>query len=90
MWSYVLALGGACGFFMMRRGMWQGFAVSTGMQFLWLAYTVASGQWGFLFGVFLYGPISAWGWYTWKRGTVRAPVTPCSCPCACGVRKGPV
>jgi hypothetical protein len=89
-WSYVLALGGAAGFFMMRCGMWQGFAWSTLMQAVWLLYSIVTGQWGFLFGVALYGTMSVWGWYSWKRTGVPSSAAACTCPCACGAREAAV
>lgn len=56
-WSWLLSITGAASFYLAGRKLWWAWWVSVAMQGLWLAYAVATRQYGFLVGVFLYGGV---------------------------------
>ena len=66
-WSWVLTAGGVFGLWLAgRRNVW-GWAVGLGMQVLWIAYAVATVQWGFIVSALAYGAVYGRNWARWRR-----------------------
>ncbi|GGK38139.1 hypothetical protein GCM10010124_33700 [Pilimelia terevasa] len=59
LWSWLLTAVGVTGLYLAGRNSWTGWAVGLASQLLWLAYSVTTGQWGFLVSVFAYGAVHA-------------------------------
>ena len=57
LWSYALVSIGVFGMYLSGKKNYWGWAVGVGVQFLWLAYGLTTGQHGFLWGAVLYGSI---------------------------------
>lgn len=57
LWSWVLTAAGASTLYLAGRGTWHGWAVGIFTQSLWLVYAVSTRQYGFIFSVFVYGPL---------------------------------
>lgn len=71
-WSWLLTAVGVSGLYLAgRRSPW-GWAVGIGAQGLWLAYAVATRQWGFLVSCAAYGWVYARNFRAWRR-QVREP-----------------
>jgi hypothetical protein len=66
-WSWLLAAGGILGIYLAGRKLSVGWLVGLGMQVLWLAYAVATRQWGFLFTAVAYGTVYGKNWLAWRR-----------------------
>jgi hypothetical protein len=66
-WSIVLTTIGVTGFWLAGRKVWWCWYVNIACQFVWLAYALATRQWGFLLSVFVYGPIFVKNAVTWTR-----------------------
>lgn len=66
-WSWILAAVGVTGMFLAGSNRKSGWAVGVGVQVLWLAYAVATRQWGFLVTAPLYGAVNARNWLRWSR-----------------------
>lgn len=64
-WSILLTTVGVLGIWLAgRRSMW-GWAVGLGAQLLWIAYAVATKQWGFIASAVAYGFVYARNFYRW-------------------------
>ena len=72
-WSWVLTAVGVFGLWLAGRKSPWGWAVGLGAQGLWIAYALASRQYGFLFSAGAYGFIYAKNFLAWRR-----PVSPAS------------
>ncbi|MFI7551938.1 hypothetical protein ACIBQ2_19555 [Micromonospora sediminimaris] len=57
LWSWLLMAVGVTGLYLAGKRSWTGWAVGLAAQGLWLAYSIATGQWGFLVSCFVYGAI---------------------------------
>jgi len=67
-WSWLLTAVGVLGLYIAgRRNRW-GWAVGIGAQFLWLAYAIASQQWGFIVSVGAYGWVYVRNFLAWRQG----------------------
>lgn len=53
-WSWALTLIGVTGFFLAGKKVWWCWYLNIANQFLWLAYSIITEQWGFLVGVAVY------------------------------------
>lgn len=53
-WSYVLTLMGVSCFWLAGRKIWWAWYVGLSTQAVWLAYSLVTHQWGFLFGTVFY------------------------------------
>ena len=52
--SWALSLLGACGIFLTGRKKWYGFVVGIINECAWVAYSIDTKQWGFIFGATIY------------------------------------
>lgn len=66
-WSFLLTAIGVFGLYIASRKLWWGWAVNLGAQGLWIAYALATGQYGFVFSAFAYGAVYARGARAWWR-----------------------
>lgn len=66
-WSWVLTAVGLTGWWLTGRRLWAGWAVSLGVQVLWLAYAVTSRQWGFVVAALAYGTMAGINLRRWRR-----------------------
>jgi hypothetical protein len=64
-WSYTLATVGVTGLWLAGSGKPAGWMVGVGAQILWLAYAVATHQWGFIVTAVAYA-------IAYTRGAVKA------------------
>lgn len=66
-WSWILAAVGILGIYLAGRKNSAGWLVGMFAQVLWLAYAIATRQWGFLFTSVAYGAIYTKNWIKWRR-----------------------
>lgn len=66
-WSYVLTAVGIVGLYLAGRKSPWGWAVGIGAQALWLAYAIATQQWGFLVSCFAYGAVYVRNFRAWRH-----------------------
>lgn len=66
-WSFSLTVVGVLGLFLTMRKNRIGPVIGFGIQLLWVAYAVASGQWWFLVSAFAYGAVNVYGILRWRR-----------------------
>lgn len=66
-WSWVLAACGLFGMYLAGKKDPRGWLVGICVQFLWLAYAIATHQWGFLASVFGFGSVYIKNWIAWRR-----------------------
>lgn len=64
-WSIILTVVGVTGLYFLTKKKWYGFAIGLGAQALWLAYSIATKQWGFLGSCFAYGAVNYIGLRSW-------------------------
>lgn len=66
-WSWALTVVGVFGLYLAgKRSPW-GWVVGIGAQILWLAYALATRQWGFLVSCFAYGFVYVKNFRSWRR-----------------------
>lgn len=65
-WSWGLTSVGAFGLYLAGRKLKAGWAVGLCAQALWLAYAIATRQWGFIASVFIYGSVYAKNFLRWR------------------------
>lgn len=58
-WSWILTTVGVTGLYLAGRKVWWAWLIGLGAQFLWLAYAIATGQYGFIASAFAYGWVYA-------------------------------
>lgn len=66
-WSWALTAVGVTGIWLAGRKSKAGWAVGFGAQGLWVAYAVATRQWGFIVSALAYGSVYARNWVRWRR-----------------------
>ena len=66
-WSYVLTAVGITGIYLAGRRNLYGWAVGLGAQVIWIAYAIATEQWGFIVSALAYGSVYANNWRKWAR-----------------------
>lgn len=66
-WSWSLTLIGVSGFWLAGRKVWWAWYVNIGNQALWLAYALATQQWGFLIGIPVYLAVFVPNAVRWTR-----------------------
>ena len=71
-WSYVLTAIGITGIYLAGRRNLYGWVVGLSAQVLWIAYAVATEQWGFIVSAFAYGSVYANNWRKWAKEAKRA------------------
>ena len=54
-WSWVLTAVGVTGLYFAGRKVWWAWLIGLGAQVLWLAYAIATQQWGFIVSAAAYG-----------------------------------
>jgi len=67
LWSWALAAVGILGIYLAGRQKAVGWLVGVGAQVLWLAYGIATRQWGFLTTAVAYAAIYGKNWLSWRR-----------------------
>ena len=65
-WSMLLAGVGVAACWLTGQKDSRGWLVAVAVQFLWIAYAIATRQWGFILSALAYGFVSARGWYRWR------------------------
>ncbi|MEV6810718.1 hypothetical protein [Micromonospora sp. NPDC051296] len=82
LWSWLLMAVGVTGLYLAGKRSWTGWAVGLAAQLLWLAYAIATAQWGFLVSCFVYGAIYLRNLRSWLRPappvTAEREVTSCA------------
>ena len=71
LWSWSLAAIGVTGLYLVTRRNWRGYLIGVFVQFLWIAYAVVTGQWGFILSALVYGFVNALGLVGWRREEKR-------------------
>ena len=66
-WSWLLTVVGVTGLWLAGRKVWWAWFVGLGAQVLWLAYAVATRQYGFLVSAVAYGWVYAKNGIAWSR-----------------------
>jgi hypothetical protein len=66
LWSYLLAVIGVTGLWLAGRQLAAGWAVGLGAQALWIAYAVATRQWGFIASAVAYGAVYGRNFLRWR------------------------
>ena len=66
LWSYALTAVGVFGLYLAGRKVWWSWGVGIGAQALWVAYAVATAQWGFIVSAFAYGWVYARNFRAWR------------------------
>ena len=67
LWSWALTAVGVTGIYLAGRKNKAGWAVGIGAQGLWLAYAIATEQWGFIVSVIAYGSVYIRNWRAWAK-----------------------
>lgn len=67
LWSYALAAVGLTGLYLTGNMKRVGFLVGLGAQVLWIAYAIATRQWGFIATAVVYGGMYYRNWIRWKK-----------------------
>ena len=67
LWSYLLAAVGILGLVLAGRRKAVGWAIGLGAQALWIAYALATHQFGFIVSALAYGAVYARNWLAWRR-----------------------
>lgn len=76
-WSWALAAVGLTGIWITGHRRAAGWLVGLAAQALWLAYALASRQWGFLVTAVAYGAVYARNWWRWHAEANPAGPPPC-------------
>lgn len=66
-WSWALTAGGLATFILAGKKVWWAWYVGLAGQFLWLAYSLFTEQWGFLVGVVAYSAVYVRNAYLWTK-----------------------
>lgn len=66
-WSFALAAIGVLGLLVAGKRRWQGWAIGLGAQALWIAYAIATRQWGFIASALAYGAVYGRNMLAWRR-----------------------
>jgi nicotinamide riboside transporter PnuC len=67
LWSWALAAVGITGIWLAGRNNKLGWAIGLAAQVLWLAYAIATRQWGFIATALAYGAIYGRNWWKWRE-----------------------
>ena len=71
MWSYLLTAVGVFGLWLAGRKSSGGWAVGVGAQALWIAYAVATEQWGFIASALIYGGVYGRNFWLWRKAELE-------------------
>jgi hypothetical protein len=67
MWSWVLAVIGVSGIFLVGRKTIWGWAVLLTNEFLWIVYALTTKQYGFIFAAIAYGIVYIKSFMHWRK-----------------------
>lgn len=70
-WSWLLTAVGVFGIYLAGRKSKAGWAVGLGAQTLWIAYAVATRQWGFIVSALAYGWVYGRNWLRWHHEQLK-------------------
>jgi len=70
-WSYILTVVGVFGLYLAGRKVWWAWYVGLGAQGLWVAYALATRQYGFLISAGAYGWVYLKNGMSWQKGRTR-------------------
>lgn len=65
-WSFALSFVGVLGLFLAGKRMKIGWLVALSNEVLWLAYTIATAQWGFLIAISIYSFVYVQNYVRWR------------------------
>lgn len=71
-WSWALSAIGIAGIFLAGGHRKVGWLLGLGVQGLWIAYAVATEQWGFIASALAYGAVYARNWLRWRKAEQSA------------------
>jgi hypothetical protein len=66
-WSWILTAVGVVGLYFAGRKMWWSWLIGLGAQVLWIAYAIATEQWGFIVSALAYGGVYGRNALLWWR-----------------------
>lgn len=66
MWSWVLCIAGATGLWLAGSKRRLGWAICVATEALWVPYGLATKQYGFVAGAFLYGAVKVRNYRAWR------------------------
>lgn len=66
-WSFVLAAIGIFGLYIAGKQIWWGWAVGLGVQVLWIAFALTTGQYGFILSALAYGWVYGKNALAWRK-----------------------
>lgn len=66
MMPYILSVIGVCGMLVIGSHRWWGWCIAFVNECLWVAFAVATRQYGFILGATFYGTVNAYNAYKWR------------------------
>lgn len=66
-WSFALSFMGVLGLWLAGKRMKVGWLIALANEALWLAYTIATAQWGFLIAIVVYSFVYLKNWNEWRK-----------------------
>ena len=66
LWSYLLAAVGIVGIYIAGKKNYWGWFIGLMAQVLWIAYAIATQQWGFIASALAYGWLYLHNWLKWR------------------------
>lgn len=70
-WSWALTIVGVTGLYFAGKKKAFGWGIGIAAQFLWIAYAIATQQWGFILGSIAYGSVYTKNFISWRRSDKR-------------------
>lgn len=67
LWSYVLTAVGVTGMWLIGKKVWWAWWIGVSAQVLWVAYAIATRQWGFIISALAYGTVQGKNAIEWTR-----------------------
>jgi vancomycin permeability regulator SanA len=64
---YILSIIGVCGMLVIGTHRWWGWLIAFTNECLWVAFAVATRQYGFILGAAFYGTVNAFNAYRWRN-----------------------
>lgn len=65
-WQFVLSALGVLGLYLAGKRLTAGWAVGLVAQVIWVGYSIATEQWGFIPASIAYGYVYARNWWSWR------------------------
>lgn len=75
-WSWLLAAIGITGIWLAGSRRTAGWVIGVSAQALWIAYAIATRQWGFIASALAYGFVYGRNWLKWRREAATTPAQP--------------